>query len=317
MLTLIALIASIALSSASEPITEPEPATQLVMHATKDIKYIHRPLTRDTLTSLDVYEPVSATEPADEHTARPILLFIHGGGWALGDKRRLEHKADLALRHNWVYVSINYRLSPRVKHPEHARDAAAAIAYIHQHATDFGGDPNNIVIMGHSAGAHIAAIVASDESLLAEHDLTPADLRGVVLLDGAGYDIPSQMNSKQLGERTRSMFENAFGDDPEGWQQASPTLQAKPGDTLPPLLGVHIDRFRSRVETNKLVNAWKATGASASVHYAPEPDHAGINTLVGLEDDPDAQAIEAFIIKAFAAEKPERSPDEKPESAQP
>ncbi len=305
LITLLALIASFA--QATEPVPEPavEPAPAMVMHATKDIKYIHRPLTRDTLTSLDVYEPVSADgiEPADnQHTARPILLFIHGGGWALGDKRRLEHKADLALRHNWVYVSINYRLSPRVKHPEHARDAAAAIAYIHQHATDFGGDPNNIVIMGHSAGAHIAAIVASDESLLAEHDLTPADLRGIVLLDGAGYDIPSQMNSKQLGERTRSMFENAFGDDPEGWQQASPTLQAKPGDTLPPLLGVHIDRFRSKIETNKLVNAWKATGASASVHYAPEPDHSAINTLVGLEDDPDAQAIEAFIIKAFAAQ---------------
>jgi len=312
MLTLIALIASLAFSSASEP-TAPEQATPMVMHATmqatKDIKYIHRPLTRDTLTSLDVYEPVSASEPVNEpanepadQLARPILLFIHGGGWALGDKKRLEHKADLALRHNWLYVSINYRLSPRVKHPEHAKDAAAAIAYIHQHATDFGGDPNNIVIMGHSAGAHIAAIVASDESLLAEHDLAPSDLRGVVLLDGAGYDIPSQMNSKLLGKTARTMFENAFGDDPEGWQQASPTLQAKPGDTLPPLLGVHIDRYRSKIETNKLVNAWKATGASASVHYAPEPDHGAINTLVGLEDDPDAQAIEAFIIKAFAAQ---------------
>tara|TARA_R110002072_G_scaffold42064_22_gene119293 strand:- start:204897 stop:205763 length:867 start_codon:yes stop_codon:yes gene_type:complete len=286
----------------------------MVMHATKDIKYIHRPLTRDTLTSLDVYEPVSVNEPADDgvqapadQLARPILLFIHGGGWALGDKKRLEHKADLALRHNWIYVSINYRLSPRVKHPEHARDAAAAIAYIHEHAGEYGGDPNNIVIMGHSAGAHIAAIVSSDESLLAEHDLTPADLRGVVLLDGAGYDIPSQMNSKLLGKAARTMYEKAFGHDPEGWQQASPTLQAKAGDTLPPLLGVHIDRFRSKVETNNLVDAWKATGASARVYYAPDPDHAGINTLVGLQDDPDAQAIEAFIIKAFAADKPESS----------
>ena len=285
----------------TDPQTDPEPAPMMVMKATKDIEYVHRRWTRKALTSLDVYEPVreDGTEPA-EPQARPILLFIHGGAWAFGDKKRLEHKAEMALRNGWVYVSINYRLSPRVKHPEHSRDAAAAIAYVRDHASEFGGDPKNIVIMGHSAGAHIAAIVASDEELLAEYGMLPSDLAGVVLLDGAGYDIPNQMSSPLLQGQGRKMYENAFGTDYTKWAKASPTLQAKPGDDLPPLLAIHIDRARSRIETPKLVRAWKKTGAHAQIHYAPNPDHAGINTLVGIENDSDSQVVEKFIQWAFA-----------------
>ena len=281
-------------------IQETPPA--MVMEATKDIEYINRKWTRAALTSLDVYQPVREDGEEDETVHRPILIFIHGGGWAVGDKKRLEHKAEMALRNGWVYVSINYRLSPRVKHPEHSRDAAAAIAYIRDHAEEFGGDRDNIVIMGHSAGAHIAGIVASDELLLGEYGMEPSDLNGVVLLDGAGYDIPNQMKSRALNGTTRKMYENAFGDDEDLWMQASPTLQAKPGDDLPPLLAVHIDRYRARLETPKLVKAWKKTGAKAQLHYAPEPDHKGINTNIGIENDPDSQVVEAFILKAFAAD---------------
>lgn len=277
-----------------------ESAPTLVMHATKDIQYIKRLMTRKSLTSLDVYQPVlEGSSSSTDENPRPILLYIHGGGWALGDKKSIHNKAALALRNNWVLVSINYRLSPMVQHPEHARDAAAAIGYIHKHAQEFNADPTKIVVMGHSAGAHIAGIVASDESLLKEQNLTPNNLLGVVLLDGAGYDIPTQMSSKALTERTRKLFENAFGTDQELWVQASPTLQANKGDSLPALLAVHIDRYRSRVESINLVKAWNTTGAIAVRHYAPEPDHAGINWNVGIKNDPDSQVIEAFIQEAF------------------
>jgi len=306
MLTLLTLFASFAFI---EPDLAPEAPTQavvvvetpvaMVMESTKDIQYINRPWTRKALTSLDVYQPVREDGYEDATVDRPILIFIHGGGWAFGDKKRLEHKAEMALRNGWVYVSINYRLSPRVKHPEHSRDAAAAIAYVRDHAEEFGGDPDNIVIMGHSAGAHIAGIVASDEDLLGEYEMQPSELNGVVLLDGAGYDIPNQMNSRALNGTTRKMYENAFGEDEDVWVQASPTLQAKPGDDLPPLLAVHIDRYQSRLETPKLVEAWQKSGAEAQLHYAPEPDHKGINTNIGIKNDPDSQVVEVFILKAF------------------
>lgn len=306
MFTLLTLFVSL---SFNQPDLVPDAPTKAIvvmetpvameMESTLDIKYIDRPWTRKALTSLDVYQPVHEDGHEDTTVDRPVLIFIHGGAWAFGDKKRLEHKAEMALRNGWVYVSINYRLSPRVKHPEHSRDAAAAIAYIRDHAQDFGGDPKNIVIMGHSAGAHIAGIVASDEELLGEYGMEPSDLNGVVLLDGAGYDIPNQMNSRALSGTTRKMYENAFGENQDVWVQASPTLQAKPGDDLPPLLAVHIDRYRSRLETPKLVEAWQKTGAEAQLHYAPEPDHKGINTNIGIKKDPDSQVVEAFIQRAF------------------
>jgi len=281
--------------SSQEPysLLQAQPSPQ--MRITKDIKYAHRRLTRDALTSLDIYEPgTNSTGP------RPTLIYIHGGGWAIGDKARVHHKATWATYHGWNFVSINYRLSPRVQHPDHAIDAAAAIAYVIEHATEHNTDPTKLVIMGHSAGAHLAAIVATDESLLAKHNLAPSDLSGVVLLDGAGYDIPTQMNSPLLTGRTRTMYENAFGDDPKLWITASPTLQAKPGDDLPPLLAIHVgDRQRSRVESTNLVTAWQATPAKALIHHAPDKDHASINKDLGTKNDPDTRVVTEFIYSAF------------------
>jgi len=288
-------ISIVAQDPPSEPSQEPysllqaEPSPE--MRITKDIKYAHRRLTRNTLTSLDVYEPGTVS-----NSPRPILLFVHGGGWAIGDKSRIQQKAEWATDQGWVFVSINYRLSPRVQHPEHAIDAAAAIAYVIEHASDWNADHSKLVIMGHSAGAHIAAIVATDESILAKHKLAPSDLSGVVLLDGAGYDIPAQMNSEQLFEVGRKMYKAAFGDDPKVWIAASPTLQAKQGDDLPPLLAIHAgDRERSQSESTKLVKAWSSTGARAIIHHAPNKDHAGINKDLGKKNDPDTQVVSKFI----------------------
>lgn len=266
------------------------------MRLTKDIKYAHRRLTRNTLTSLDVYEPGTVSS-----APRPILLFIHGGGWAIGDKSRIEHKAKWATDMGMVYISINYRLSPRVQHPDHAIDCAEAIAYVKDHASDWNADPDQLIIMGHSAGAHLAAILATDESLLAKHHLKPADLTGVILLDGAGYDIPTQMASPNLKGVVRRMYESAFGDDPALWRAASPTLQISPADNLPPMLAIHVgDRERSRTESTKLFNAWIATGAKATLHHAPDKNHAGLNKDLGEPGDPDTKAVEGFINAALS-----------------
>ncbi len=284
-------------SAGGAPQGAPGPAQQPVQGVHRDVQYAQRAWTRKGLTSLDVYTPQG------DGAKRPILLYIHGGGWAIGDKRLVQHKPEWANAHGWVFVSVNYRLSPRVEHPEHARDVAEAIAYVHEHAAQWGGDPEQIVIMGHSAGAHLAAIVASEESLLGAHDLKPSDLAGVVLLDGAGYNIPEQMQSPLLTGQVREMFETAFGDDESLWVDASPTLQAKPGDELPPLLAIHVgNRARSRVESVALVNAWEAAGAGAQIHHASDKDHAGINKLLGKENDPDTEVVETFIMSVLSAD---------------
>ena len=289
MLTLLWLLISFLIARDAP---QPLGASEAVVH--RDVVYAQRDWTLDTRTSLDVYIP------GDNADDRPILVYVHGGGWSIGDKQRVHEKPGWANRNGWIFVSVNYRLSPRVQHPEHARDVSEAIAYIRRHAASWGGDPERIVLMGHSAGAHLTAIVASEESLLGEHGLSPADLRGVVLLDGAGYNLPRQMESPMLRGRFRRMFEAAFGDDHALWVRASPTLQAEPGDDLPPLLAVHVGgRIRSRLESAALVEAWSKTGADGARYHAAEKNHRGINVELGTENDPDTRAIERFIRSCF------------------
>ena len=261
------------------------------MRVTKDIQYAKRRWTRRGLTSLDVYQPGSTSA-----SPRPILLFVHGGGWAIGDKKRIEHKAQWATDLGMVYISVNYRLSPRVMHPEHAIDVAESIAYVIEHASQWNADPDQIMVMGHSAGAHLAGIVAADESLLGKHNLKPEDLTGVILLDGAGYNIEPQITDPRNSKVLQRWYENAFGDDPELWERASPTLQAKPGDSLPPLLAIYAgDREQSRRQAIEIVDAWERAGARATIHHAVDKDHSGLNKELGKENDPDTRAVEEFL----------------------
>lgn len=283
------------------PYTQIKPERAPAMRITKDIKYANRPFFRDALTSLDVYQP--APQSSQSQSPNPILLFVHGGGWAIGDKKRIEHKAKWATDMGMVYISINYRLSPRVMHPEHAIDVAESIAYVKAHAWEWNADPEQLIIMGHSAGAHLAGIVATDESLLAAHNLAPADITGVILLDGACYDIEPQITDPTNNKLLQRWYDNAFGDDPELWRQASPTLQALPGDDLPPLLAIHAgDREQSRTQAIGLVDAWQETGAQSTLHHAPDKDHAGINKLLGSNNDPDTRVVEAFIISTLVCD---------------
>lgn len=279
---------------------EPAPSPQQGMTVRRNIVYAQRDDAPDRRTSLDVYIPANA----DPGASMPILVNVHGGGWSIGDKRLVHHKPSWAARNGWVLVSVNYRFSPGVRHPEHARDVAAALAWVRDNAGDFQGDPNRIAIMGHSAGAHLAAIVASDEDLLGEVGMSPDQLAGVVLLDGAGYHLPRRMArlpDNQLG----TMYRDAFGDAPDLWELASPTLQARPGDRLPPVFCVHAGRrLESRVEGRELVNAWTAADAEATLHNALRKDHGTVNRDLGLPDDPDSLAVEAFLVSVFQPQSP-------------
>lgn len=276
-----------------EEVFAADPAPRVVVQ--RGARYIEREGVPARRTSLDVHRPAVR----DRDNPMPILIFVHGGGWSNGDKAGVGHKPAWAARNGWVFVSVNYRLSPDVIHPEHARDVAAAIAWVKANASTFNGDPKRIAVMGHSAGAHLAAIVSSDESLLAEHGLTPADLSGAVLLDGAAYNLPRRMKVPPTG-RLGVMYAQAFGNDPELWERASPTLQAKPGDDLPPLFCVHAGRrIEARVEGREIVAAWQAADAEATLHHAPNKDHAAINRGLGVVGDSDTNAVEVFLRRVF------------------
>src|SRR6185295_12265543 len=131
--------------------------------------------------------------PAAGQSGAPLVLFIHGGAWSLGDKAMAGHMAAHFHERGYAFASVDYRLVPDADPHQQAEDVAAAISRLIADAPRLGIDRARVMIMGHSAGAHLAALVGTDPSYLAAHHLPISAIGGVVLLDGAGYDVAAQM----------------------------------------------------------------------------------------------------------------------------
>jgi acetyl esterase/lipase len=222
---------------------------------------------------------------------KPVMVYVHGGGWQVGDKSRVHHKADFLTGEGYLFVSVNYRLTPEVQHPGHAVDVAAAVAWAFDNAEEYGGDPGRVFLMGHSAGAHLVALVAAAPSYLEAHGRSPGDLSGVVLLDGAGYDIPllRELNPRQF-QRT---YAPVFGEDPAVLEEASPASHVAPG--MAPHLVLHVDRRMGRLQSEHYAEAMESSGVSAEVHEVAGKDHRGINVDLGAPDEPMNDLVLGFL----------------------
>lgn len=255
--------------------------------------YASAPGVDPNLLSLDLYR-VSG----DISASRPVVVMVHGGGWRLGDKAHGASGAEKAGFFNAlgaVYVSVNYRLSPAVRHPVHARDVAAAVAWVFDHIAGHGGDPDKITLLGHSAGAHLAALVGTDERLLAAHGHRPDQLAGVVLLDGAGYDIRRVLTGMPEGPMTALLYRDAFGDDPQTWADASPSTHVQPGEPLPPFLIFHTGRALSTAASREFAGLLRAAGGQAWSLPAVDKTHVSLNRDIGRPDDGPSRTIAEFL----------------------
>jgi acetyl esterase/lipase len=150
--------------------------------------------------TLDVFAPKTAPKGG-----LPVVLFVHGGTWMVGDKdfRGTYRGVGRGLaRGGVVGVLINYRLSPRVKHPEHTRDVARAFAWVYKNIEKYGGDPKRIILAGHSSGGHLVSLLATDASYLDDKDLklhaeARKSIRGVVSVCGV-YRIPDKQEFRGM-----------------------------------------------------------------------------------------------------------------------
>jgi arylformamidase len=244
------------------------------------------------LRTLDLHVPDQKRDKP-----RPVFILIHGGGWRTGDKSNshfAEPKTQWLLEGGYIVASINYRLSPAVQHPAHVEDACQAIAWVQEHAADFGGDAKRIYLLGHSAGAHLAALAAVDVARLKAAGADPSGIKGVVLLDGAGYDIPVQYPFLRDDSVMQKMYRDAFTSDPAKQRDASPVhrVTAKP----PPFLILHTTRrLDSPRQSRLLADALRKQGGSAEVVPIPGKNHGTINADCGKPGDPVTLAITRFL----------------------
>ena len=278
--TALALWVAIAIVSA--------PASSRILER-KDLPYYEGPYAHATKHRLDLYLP-SASE------GHPVLVLVHGGSWRRGDKdgyggASVAIGRSLAAEGVAVAV-INYRLTPEVRHPEHARDVARAVSWVHDNASLYGWNSRKIVLVGHSAGAHLCSLTALDAAYLEEHGLTPEIIGGVVAISGI-YDLT------RLGVTGQLLFQDVFGARDEQLQSASPALRVQ--DRPAPFLLLYADRDfpMADYQTRRLENALDEAGGTVRSVEIPDRNHVNIITGLGRKDDPVREEIFRFLKELF------------------
>jgi acetyl esterase/lipase len=248
----------------------------------------------DSLQSLDLWVPEGAR-------SAPLVLFVHGGGWQRGSKDNAGSRAmpGHMLAQGYAFASINYRLVPKNTVEQQAGDVAAALAHILRRADQLGIDPSRVVLTGHSAGAHLVALVGTDESYLKAAGLSFADLRGVIPNDGAAYDIAAQLTD--AGPMLKQTYTQAFGTDPARHAALSPTLHAA-AHNAPAFLLLHVQREDGVVQNRALAEALKRAGTPVEIGSFPGNGmrgHAEINRRLGEPDYPATPVMDAWLKKVL------------------
>ncbi len=240
-------------------------------------------------------DPLQAVDLYADHGSGPVLMFVHGGGWSRGDRRMVNALPDYATRHGLTLASTAYRLAPAVTARDAGLDIAAAVAEVRRALP---GRP--IFLLGHSAGAHLAALVGVDPAYLGAVGMKPSDLGGVILLDGAGYDATGPRGPGVVGRALDAMYDQAFGPpgDPER-AALSPTLRVTAGGAYPPFLIFHVaSRQDSAIQSQALAKALTDAGGRAEVISAPDETHMTINRGFGLAGDAEGERAARFIASA-------------------
>jgi acetyl esterase/lipase len=228
---------------------------------------------------LDLYLP--------ERPSFPVALFIHGGGWSAGDKALYADVGTFLARHGIGAVLPNYRLSPEVRHPAHVQDVAAAFAWMYRHIAQYGGDVNRMSVFGHSAGGHLASLLATDDAHLRPWGLSPMNVQGVVTMSGV-YRVGLNLNVYGLGCVFRGCDKRA----------ASPLCQVKPG--CPPFLILHArrDTWTLAGQARKLHARLRAVnGWSRLVPVAGET-HDSIIHSACVPGSPHGRQVVRFLLEA-------------------
>ncbi len=239
----------------------------------------------DPRQRLDVYERPGLK-------GAPILMFVHGGAWSFGDKSGVNSLPAFAERHGLLFASIGYRLSPQVDAGGSAQDVADAVSWMLQNGARFGGDPRRLYLMGHSAGAQLVALVGVDPIYLGAHRHAPADLAGVIPVDGAGYDASAQLDELKNHPMLRYAYVRAFK---EKAAELSPTRRVAKGRAYPPFLLFYTDREGARIRAEELAGRLNGAGGRAAVYLAKGKTHMQVNRDMGVAGDPEGERVARFI----------------------
>jgi acetyl esterase/lipase len=258
----------------------------------RDVPYVE---SAHKLQALDVYSPKDAKN-------LPVVVWIHGGGWQTGDKKDVQVKPQAFNDKGFVFVSLNYRLLPDVDMGTIVKDVAKGVRWVSEHIAEHGGDPKRLLIMGHSAGAQLAALVCTDERYLKAEGLSLAIVKGCVPVDGDTYDVPAIIETAETRWRVHGLppakfgHREKFGNDPAKHKDFSAVTHVAKDKGIPPFLLLHVaEHPDTSAQARRLGNVLKDAGVPVTVFGARETTHGKINADLGRPDDPATKALFEFL----------------------
>lgn len=236
----------------------------------------------DKKQSLDLYLPANPKNA-------PIIVMVHGGAWKMGDKRSdnvVQNKMNRWVSKGAIFVSLNYRLVPKVDPQQQADDVATALAYVESHAASWGGDASKVILMGHSAGAHLVSLISANPQKYVSLGLKP--WLGTVSLDTATMDLVQMMERKHY-----DFYDDAFGSDKNVWMQDSPLYQLD--RSAPPMLLVCSSVREDKPCEGSKPFMVKGTNMGLRIEMSEQPlSHGEINDELGKPNGY-TERVEQFI----------------------
>ncbi|MBS0445546.1 MAG: alpha/beta hydrolase [Proteobacteria bacterium] len=238
------------------------------------------PYGRELAERMDVYRPADARDA-------PVVLYVHGGGWRRGDKampQMVANKASHWLAKGLVFVSTNYRMLPDADVIEQARGVGRALAFVQANAAAWGGDPARVILVGHSAGAHLAALLTADVGLAP----SARPWLATIVLDTAALDMVAVMSRPHF-----AFYDPVFGRDPAFWRAASPMHRLTDKPIVPVMLVCSSRRGDSLSAAEDYAAKVSALGGRAVV-LPVDLTHMQLNDQLGLRGRY-TEAVDAFI----------------------
>ncbi|WP_462412621.1 alpha/beta hydrolase [Neobacillus sp. Marseille-QA0830] len=233
----------------------------------QDFKQVHVMYGSDSKQGMDIYTPLSGAK-----VAHPVIIYVHGGGWMHGDKSNVAEKPAFFTNKGYVFISVNYQLSPRVSYKEMAKDVADAIQWVFHQAPSYHIDTAKINLMGHSAGGHLVTLVGTNPYYLASAGMPLQMINTIVNLDGP-------IDLMDFIPRNTTYME-VFGGKRETWADASPLTYAA-NKHLPPILLVGKDQKAFTTFAEKAGYA----GNNVELFFNHTLTHREITKLLGAGSD--------------------------------
>ena len=267
----------------------------------RDIPYVPVKLDHgtDPLQTLDVFLPGSA-DPYDSNSSDPgkplpVIIYVHGGGWAFGDKQDVHLKPHFFTRNNFAFVSMNYRLRWDYKVYDQVVDIVSVLRWVENEGRSHRLDPSRIILMGHAAGAHLVSLVTTDRGYLEAEGMSAGNIKAVVAIDSSSYDIPRLM--RELGSFVeRRQHELIFSNDEKVWKAASPVTHVSKNDALPAFALLYNPALESSsLQAKEFARVLSASDASVIMIPGSSDAPAKTDELIGTAGNIATGALMAFL----------------------